>query len=199
MVEKQITNKIGQITKIPIAFPDLSGNELKYVTDCIESSWISSNGPYVKRFEDEFASYCGVKYGIATSNGTTALHLALSALGIKKNDEVIVPSLTFVASANTVHYCGAKPVLVDSDPHTWNLDFNKIEDSITANTKAIMPVHLYGNPCHMSKIRDIADKYGLFVIEDAAEAHGATFRGRKVGSFSDISCFSFFGNKIIST
>lgn len=200
MVWQETTSKSEQmIKKIPIAFPDLSGNELNYLTDCIKTSWISSAGPYIKRFEEEFASYCDISHGIATSNGTVALHLALTALGISKDDEVIVPSLTFVASANSIRYCGAKPVFVDSDPHTWNMDVSKIENLITPKTRAIMPVHLYGNPCNMKEIRKIADEHGLFIVEDAAEAHGATYRGEKVGSLSDIGCFSFFGNKIIST
>lgn len=187
------------VRKIPIAFPDLNGNELKYVTDCIKTSWISSVGPYVKKFEDSFASYCESSNGVAVANGTVALHLALSALGIGKGDEVIVPSFTFIASANSVIYSGAKPVFADSDFNTWNMDTSKIEELITPRTKAIMPVHIYGNPCNMTAIRKIADEYGLYIIEDAAEAHGATYKGKKVGSLSDIGCFSFFGNKIITT
>src|SRR3989338_402752 len=168
------------MSKIPIASPNLNGNELKYLTDCINTSWISSNGNYIKKFEDEFSSYCGVNNGVATANGTVALHLALTALGIGPGDEVIIPSLTFIASANSVHYCGAKPVFIDADSHTWNMDVSKLENHITSKTKAIMPVHLYGNPCDMHQIKKIADKYGLFVIEDAAEAHGAKFNDKKV-------------------
>lgn len=200
MVWQETTIKSApMIDKIPMASLDLTGNELNYVTDCIKTSWISSVGKYVERFEKDFSSYCGVSHGVAVANGTVALHLALTALGIGKDDEVIVPSLTFVASANSIRYCGAKPVFVDSDPYTWNMDVSKIEDLITPKTKAIMPVHLYGNPCDMKEIRRIADEHGLYVVEDAAEAHGATYRGEKVGSLSDIGCFSFFGNKIIST
>jgi len=184
---------------IPIAIPNLEGNELKYVTDCIKTSWISSKGGYITKFEENFSSYCGTNHGVAVSNGTVALHLALTALGIGPGDEVIVPSLTFIASANSVSYCGAKPVFVDVDIHTWNMNPEEIEKAISPNTKAIMPVHLYGNPCDMKSIKEIADKYKLFIIEDAAEAHGAIFGNKKVGTFSDISCFSFFGNKVITT
>ncbi len=185
--------------KIPIAEPDTTGNESKYVNDCIKSNWISSKGKYVKKFEEAFSEYCNVKYGISTSNGTAALHLALTALGIKKGDEVIIPNLTFIATANSIKYCNAKPIFVDVDKKTWNIDVNKIEEKISKKTKAIIPVHLYGNPCEMNKIMEIAKKHNLFVIEDCAEAHGAEYKGKKVGSFGDIACFSFFGNKIITT
>ena len=184
---------------IPLIEPDLSGNELKYITDCIKSKWISSRGSYVKEFENKFSEYCNTSYGISTSNGTKALHLALTALGIGKDDEVIVPDLTFAATANAVLYCGAKPILVDVNRDTWCIDVSKIEDAITKKTKAIIPVHLYGHPCDMGKIMEIARKHNLFVVEDAAEAHGAEYKGRKVGSIGDIGCFSFYGNKIITT
>ena len=184
---------------IPVAEPNLDGNELKYVTECIKTGWISSIGSYVKRFEKGFSEYCGVKHGIAVANCTVALHLSLKALGIQKRDEVIIPSLTFVATANAVKYVGAKPVFVDSEPRTWNIDPEKIEEKITPKTKAIMPVHLYGHPCNMDRIREIAEKHNLRIIEDAAEAHGAEYKGKKVGSLSDVSCFSFYGNKIITS
>ncbi len=184
---------------IPVAEPYLGKRELEYVTECIKSGWISSIGKYVTKFEEEFSKFCGVKYGVATSNGTTALHLALVTLGIGKGDEVIVPTLTFVAVANAVTYTGAKPVFVDSEPATWNIDPKKIEKAITKRTRAIIPVHLYGHPANMDPIMDIAKKHHLFVIEDAAEAHGALYKGKKVGSFGDMSCFSFYGNKIITT
>ena len=184
---------------IPVAEPILNGNELEYVTDCIKSSWISSVGRYVERFEKEFSRYCGAKFGVSTSNGTTALHLALAALGIGKGDEVIMPNLTFVATANAAVYTGAKPVFVDSEKNTWNIDADKIEEKITDKTKAITPVHLYGHPCDMDKIMKIAKKHNLFVIEDCAEAHGAEYKGKKVSSFGDAGCFSFYGNKILTT
>ncbi|AZO94020.1 DegT/DnrJ/EryC1/StrS family aminotransferase [Halocella sp. SP3-1] len=184
---------------IPVASPALGGNELEYVKRCVKTNWISSQGQFVNQFEEEFSSYIGTQFGVATSNGTTALHLALEALGIKENDEVIVPDLTFVATINAVLYTGATPVLVDIDKDSWNIDYKKIESKINRKTKAIIPVHLYGQPCNMEKIMEIANKYNLYVIEDCAEAHGAEYKGKKVGSFGDISCFSFFGNKIITT
>lgn len=184
---------------ITMAEPSLEGNEIKYVTDCIKTNWISSKGKYVEKFEKDFSRYCGMKYGVAVSNGTTALHLALVALSIKEGDEVIIPDLTFAATANAVLYCGAKPVLVDVDEKTWCLNANKLEKLITKKTRAIIPVHLYGVPCNMDALRMIAKKNNLFIIEDCAEAHGVEFKGKKVGSFGDISCFSFYGNKIITT
>lgn len=185
--------------KIPIAEPYLGEEELENVIEAVKSGWISSKGKFIEEFEENFARYCGVKYGVATSNGTVALHLALKALGIKKGDEVIVPELTFVATANVVTYCNAKPVFVDSHPQYWCIDPDKIEDKITPKTKAIIPVHLYGHPCDMNAIMDIAKDYNLYLVEDAAEAHGAEYKGKRVGSFGDINCFSFYGNKIIST
>ena len=184
---------------IPVAEPCLGKEELKNVIEAVKSGWISSKGKFIEEFEEKFARYCGRKYGVATSNGTVALHLALKALGIGKGDEVIVPTLTFVATANAVTYCNAKPVFVDSHPEYWCINPDKIEEKITPRTKAIIPVHLYGHPCDMDLIMKIAEDHNLYVIEDAAEAHGAEYKGEKVGSFGDISCFSFYGNKIITT
>ena len=184
---------------IPVAEPSLGEEELENVIEAVKSSWISSKGKFIEEFEQKFAKYCSRKYGVATSNGTAALHLALTALEIKKGDEVIVPDLSFVATANTVIYCNAKPVFVDSHPDYWCIDPDKIEEKITPKTKAIIPVHLYGHPCDMDAIMNIAKDYDLYIIEDAAEAHGAEYKGEKVGSFGDISCFSFYGNKIITT
>ncbi len=184
---------------IPIAEPFLGKKELNNVIKAIKSGWISSKGKFIPEFEKEFAKYCGVKYGVATSNGTVALHLALKAVGMDKGDEVIVPDLTFIATANAVTYCNAKPIFVDSHPDYWCIDPEKIEEKITKKTKAIIPVHLYGHPADMDSILDIAVEHNLYVIEDAAEAHGAEYNGKKVGSFGDISCFSFYGNKIITT
>ncbi len=184
---------------IPVAEPSLGDEELENVIEAVKSGWISSKGKFIPEFEENFAKYCNCKYGVATSNGTTALHLALTALGISKGDEVIVPDLTFIATANAVTYCNAKPIFVDSHPEYWGIDPEKIEEKITKNTKAIIPVHLYGHPCNMDPIMDIAEDYELYVIEDVAEAHGAEYKGKKVGSFGDISCFSFYGNKIITT
>jgi len=191
--------RIIKIKMIPIAKPNLKGNEEKYVLDCIRTGWISSNGSYVTKFEKEFAKFSETKFATTTSSGTTALHLALLALGISEDDEVIVPNLTFATTANVVKYCNAKEILVDVDRETFNIDTNLIEDKITSKTKAIIVVHLYGFPCEMEKIMSIAKMHNLYVIEDAAEAHGAEFDGRKIGSIGDIGCFSFFGNKTITT
>jgi len=183
----------------PVAEPTLENRELEYLLDAFSSTWISSRGKYIDRFEEEFSSYCGVKYGVATSNGTVAIHLALLALGIKEGDEVIVPDLTFAATINAVLYIKATPVIVDIDPDSWTICPKEIEKAITPRTKAIIPVHVYGQPCDMDEIMRIAQDYDLKVIEDCAEAHGAEFNGRKVGSFGDVSTFSFFANKIITT
>lgn len=184
---------------IPVYEPVLGGNEKKYVLDCLETGWISSLGKYVPEFEQEFSSFCSRKFGVSVANGTVALQLALMALDIREGDEVIVPDLTFVATANAVSYTGAKPVFVDSEPDTWNMDPSRIEEKITKKTKAIIPVSLFGHPCDMDPILEIAKDHELFVIEDAAEAHGSEYKGRKSGSFGDVSCFSFYGNKIITT
>lgn len=185
--------------RTPIMQPLLNGNELAYVSDCINTGWISSQGAYVKRFEKEFAEYCGAKYAVAVSNGTVALHLALVALGIKEGDEVLVPDLTFAASINAIIYTGAIPVIVDVDKTTWTISLEDIEKNITPKTRAIMPVHLYGHPCHMDEIMAIAKKYNLLIIEDAAEAIGAKYKGKHVGTFGEAATFSFFGNKTITT
>lgn len=184
---------------ISLAQPQLNGNEYNYLMDAFLSTWISSTGKYVTQFEEMFSRYCGVRYGIATSNGTTALHLALTALGIGVGDEVIVPDITFAATINAVIYTGATPVIVDIEEDSWCIDPDAIESVISPNVKAIIPVHIYGQPCNMDRICDIAKKNNLYIIEDCAEAHGAEWNGQKVGSFGIISCFSFFGNKVITT
>ena len=184
---------------IPVCEPFLSGKELEYVSDCLRTNWISSKGKYIEAFEEGFARYCGCKYGIATTNGTTALHLALTSIDIGPGDEVIVPAFTMVATVFAIIYTGAKPVLVDAEPSTWNIDPAKIEEKITDKTKVILPVHIYGHPCEMKAIMEIAEKYDLWVVEDAAEAHGAEYSGKKAGSLGHISCFSFYANKIITT
>lgn len=178
--------------------PYLGGNELKYVTDCITSNWISSQGKYVTQFEKEISKLCGGGDCVATSNGTTALHLGLEALGIGKGDEVIVPSFTFGASVNAIIHAGAVPVIVDIDPKTWTVDLKAISEAITDKAKAIMVVHIYGNPCDMNAITEIARSFDLLVIEDCAEALGASIEGKPVGSFGDVAAFSFFANKIIT-
>ena len=183
----------------PVAIPNLSGNEFKYLTDAFLSTWISSTGYYIDKFEDKFSSYSDCEYGITVSNGTAALHLSLVALGIGKGDEVIIPDLTFAATINAVLHANATPVIVDIEDQSWCIDPKEIEKSITSKTKAIIPVHLYGQVCDMDKIMSLAKQYNLKVIEDCAEAHGAMFKGNKVGSFGDIGCFSFYGNKVITT
>jgi perosamine synthetase len=184
---------------IPVASPVLVGNEKAYVMDCLESTWISSSGKYVERFEADFANFCGAKHAISCCNGTAALHLALMALGVGPGDEVILPTLTFVATANAVTYCGARPVFVDSEPGTWNIDPSLVEEKITQRTKAIVVVHLYGHPGDMDAITSIGRRHSLFVVEDAAEAHGGEYKGRRVGSLGDVAGFSFYGNKLITT
>lgn len=184
---------------IPVSEPSITQKEIDYVLDAVKSGWVSSLGEYITKFEQEFAKYIGVKYALTTSNGTVALHLALVALGIKQGDEVLVPDLTFVATANAVAYTGATPVFVDVDPETWCIDPEDTRKKITPKTKAIIPVHLYGHPADMDAINEIAREYGLSVIEDAAEAHGAEYKGKKVGSLGICGIFSFYGNKIITT
>ncbi|MFA6598864.1 MAG: DegT/DnrJ/EryC1/StrS family aminotransferase [Ignavibacteriaceae bacterium] len=184
---------------IPISKPSITEKEINYVEDAVTSGWVSSLGPFVEEFETMFAQYCGCKHAITVANGTVGLHLALMSYDIGAGDEVIVPDLTFVATANAVRYTGATPILVDIESETLCIDVNKIESAITKDTKAIMPVHLYGHPANMEAIRFIADKYGLVIIEDAAEALGATIGGKNVGSFGNIGVFSFYGNKIITT
>ena len=184
---------------LPVAQPVLGERELVYVTECILSGWISSTGRFVGEFEKRCAEYCRVPHAISTSNGTTALHLALLVLGVGPGDEVIVPTLTFIASANSVVYTGAKPVFVDSEASSWNMDPAAVERAITPRTKAIMAVHLYGHPADMRALREICNRHRLHLVEDAAEAFGSTYHGEPVGSLSDIATFSFFGNKIITT
>jgi perosamine synthetase len=186
-------------TFIPVCEPLLAGNELQYVNDAVSTGWISSSGKYVGAFERAFASYCGARYGVAVCNGTVALHLMLVAAGIGKGDEIIIPSFTMAASAFAVCYTGALPVFVDADKDTWNIDTSKIEEKITKKTKAIMPVHIFGNPCDVLTIGEIVRQYNLLVLDDAAEAHGAEYNGVKTGMLADMTAFSFFANKNITT
>ena len=184
---------------IPVNTPLLSGNEKKYLNECIDTSWISSEGPFVKQFEDMLAKEVNQKYGIACSNGTAALEIAIRALNIVKNDEVIMPSHTIISCAQAIIKNGATPVLVDSDINTWNMDVSQIESKITKNTKAIMVVHLYGFPLEMDEILRLKKKYNLYIIEDTAQMLGQTYKGIACGSFGDISTFSFYPNKLITT
>ena len=184
---------------IPVYQPSLTGNEKKYVNECLDSTWISSRGEFIGKFESAFGNYIGAPYCTTVSNGTVALHLALDVLGIGKDDEVIVPTLTYIASVNTVIQTGAKVVYADSIQSTWNIDVNDIRQKITAKTKAVMIVHLYGLPCDMDSIMALCKEYNLLLIEDCAEAFGSRYKGQHVGTFGDAATFSFFGNKTITT
>ena len=203
-------------TLIPLSVPELRGNEWKYVKQCLDENWVSSAGKYVDLFEQKLAEYVGTRYAVATCNGTAALHTALMILGIGKGDEVIVPSLTFIATANVVRYVGAAPVFIDSEQETGNIDVNQVEAFIksecffknhrtlinkkTGNrVRVIIPVHLYGYPAHMDALGELVKRYNLKVIEDASEALGSRYHGKSVGNLSTIGCFSFNGNKIITT
>jgi len=184
---------------IEVNKPLLNGNEKRYLDECIETGWISSEGPFIKRFEEGIAGYVGRKYGIAVANGSAALDIAIRALSIKEGDEVIMPTFTIISPAQSIVISGAKPVLVDADPITWCMDVQKIEEKITRATKAILVVHIYGFPTYMEPVIALAEKYNLFIIEDAAEMHGQEYNGKKCGSFGHISTFSFYPNKHITT
>jgi perosamine synthetase len=185
--------------KFPVYNRSFNGNEKKYVIDCIESTWISSKGSYIQKFEEKFADYTGAAYATSVNNGTAAIHLALMTLGIGEGDEVIVPDFTYVATANAVTYTGAKPVFADSLMHNWQIDPEDIERKITLRTKAVIVVHLYGAACNMDEIVALCRKHKLFLVEDCAEGIGTFYKGKHVGTFGDISAFSFFGNKTITT
>ena len=184
---------------IQVAMPHMSSDEFRSVLDAFISGWISSKGPYVQKFEEDFSRFVGVRHGVAVSNGTVALHLALVALGVGPGDEVIVPDLTFAATINAVLYCGATPVIVDIDRQTWCMSRDAVERVCTPRTKAIIPVHLYGRPAEIGPITDFARSRGIAVVEDCAEAHGARYGDKAVGQFGDVSCFSFYANKIVTT
>lgn len=184
---------------MPLVQPSLAGNETRYVGDCLSSGWVSSQGAYISKFEDAFTSFLGGGEALCTSSGTTALHLALLGLGIGPGHEVIVPNLTFGATANAVIHAGASPVFVDIDPETWTIDPEQVSRAITERTRAIIPVHLYGHPCDMDPLLKICEVAGLKVVEDCAEAMGAEYKNKKIGTFSDVACFSFFANKVITT
>lgn len=187
------------MSPIPVNEPLLNGNEKKYLNECIDTGWISSEGPFVKQFEEQFAARVGRKFGIAVCNGSAAIDAAISALKIGAGDEVILPTFTIISCAAAIVQAGAIPVVVDSDPLTWNMDVSQIAARITPRTRAIMVVHIYGLPVDLEPILALADQHGLSVIEDAAEMHGQTYRGRPCGSFGDISTFSFYPNKHITT
>jgi len=185
--------------RIPIYEPALTGNEKKYVNECLDSTWISSKGKFISIFESKFKEFVGTKYATTVANGTVALHLALLALGISGDDEVIVPTLTYIASVNAIAYTGAKPIFVDSLKGSWQMDPEDVIKKITSKTKAVLAVHLYGHPCEMARLVEICKEYDLFLIEDCAEAIGTKYENKHVGTFGDISIFSFFGNKTITT
>lgn len=200
---------------IPLSVPNMAGNEWKYVKDCLDTGWISSVGAYVTQFENMVAAFAGAKYGVAAVNGTSALHISLLLSGVKQNDYVILPNLTFVASANSIKYLGAEPILIDADPDMWQMDLDLLEEFLENETDelggyliykkdgrrigAIMPVHILGNMCDMDRFLAIVKKYPLPIVEDATEALGTTYKGISAGNFSPLACFSFNGNKIIST
>jgi perosamine synthetase len=184
---------------IPVNEPLLNEQALKYVQECMQTGWISSEGRFIQEFENSWAAYCGVDHGIAVSNGTTALQVAVACLGVGPGDEIIMPTFTIISCALAIIETGATPVLVDCDTRTWCLDTSAVEAKITPRTRAIMPVHTYGHPVDMAPLCDLARQHGLFIIEDAAEAHGAEYRGKKVGGIGDLSAFSFYANKIITT
>ncbi len=184
---------------IPVCEPLINEREIELVIDCLKTGWISSAGKYLDQFEKGWASYCNMPYGIAVSNGTTALQIAVRLLDLKPGDEVIMPTFTIISCAQAITYCGGIPVLVDSDPRNWQMDVSQIETKITPRTRAIMVVHIYGHPADMDPILDIAKRHNLMIIEDAAEVHGAEYKGKKCGGFGDISVFSFYANKLITT
>lgn len=192
-------HSVHQYKQIPVYQPSLIGNEKKYVLDCLDSSWISSKGKYIDLFEEGVTQYLGVNHAAAVCNGTVAIHLALLALGIGEGDEVIVPTLTYIASVNAITYTGATPVFIDSLADSWQMDPADFERKITKQTKAVLCVHLYGHPCDMDSILPIAKEHDLFVIEDCAESFGSLYKGQHTGSFGDIATFSFYGNKTITT
>ena len=201
---------------IPLSIPNISGNEWKYVKDCLDTGWISSVGSYVTDFENSVAKFCDSKYAVATSSGTTALHVSLLISGVKQNDYVLIPNITFVATANAVKYCGANPILVDANPNTWQLDLDLVEEFLEKSCEfsqnnflvykkdqrrisAIVPVHVQGNMCDMNRLKKISKKYSINIIEDAAEALGSYFENKSAGTFGLMGCLSFNGNKTIST
>jgi len=184
---------------IPVNEPRLGARELEYVNECLQTGWISSEGRFIEAFEQNWAEYCGMKYGVAVCNGTVALQLAVACLELQPGDEVILPTFTIISCAQAIIYNGGIPVLVDCDPRTWCMDVGQVEAKITARTRAIMPVHIYGHPVDMEPLQEIARRHNLTIIEDAAEAHGAEYKGARCGSLGEISCFSFYANKIVTT
>ena len=199
-VEEQMRNGHGSRRAISVCQPSLNGNEKKYVNECLDANWISSAGRFITLFESAFARACrNEKFGIACTSGTSALHLALATMDLGPGDEIIIPTFTMIATMNAVTYMGARPVLADSEPDTWNIDLNHVEDLITPKTRLVIPVHTYGHPVDMNPLMALSDKHGFSVLEDAAESHGATYEGRKTGSLGHAAAFSFYANKNITT
>jgi perosamine synthetase len=184
---------------IPVNEPLVGESEIEYVMECLRTGWISSEGRFIHEFEDRWAAYCGMSHAVAVSNGTVALEIAMACLDLQPGDEVILPTFTIISCAQAVTMCGLTPVLVDSDLRTWCMDVSQVEAKITARTRAVMPVHIYGHPVDMDPLIELARKYNLVILEDAAEAHGAEYKGHKCGGMGDLSCFSFYANKIITT
>lgn len=184
---------------IPVNEPALGERELELVADCVRSGWVSSAGRYLDEFEQRWAEYCGVKHGVAVSSGTAALDVAVSCLHLRPGDQVILPSFTIISCAQAITRHGGLPVLVDCDPQTWCLDVDHVAARINSRTRAVMPVHMYGHPADMDPLRELADRHGFVLIEDAAQAHGAEYKGRRCGGLGDVSCFSFYANKLITT
>jgi perosamine synthetase len=195
-----MSDAMGQeLPVIPVNEPLIGDAEARFVAECLDTGWVSSAGRFVNEFEQRWAAYCGMRYGVAVSNGTVALQLAVACLDLERGDEVIMPTFTIISCAQAVMYNGGVPVLVDADPRTWCMDVGQVEGRITSRTRAIMPVHIYGHPVDMDPLLELADEHGLAVIEDAAEAHGAEYKGRKCGGLGHINCFSFYANKIVTT
>ncbi|HET6498094.1 MAG TPA: DegT/DnrJ/EryC1/StrS family aminotransferase [Coriobacteriia bacterium] len=184
---------------VPVNEPLLHESARAYVDECLRTGWISSEGRFIGEFERAWARYCGMEHGVAVTSGTTALQVAVAALGLEPGDEVIMPTFTIISCALAVIETGAVPVLVDADPRTWCMDVGHVEAMLTPRTRAIMPVHIYGHPVDMDPLLALATQHGLSVVEDAAEAHGATYKGHRVGGLGDLSCFSFYANKIVTT
>ncbi|MFZ5877795.1 MAG: DegT/DnrJ/EryC1/StrS family aminotransferase [Chloroflexota bacterium] len=184
---------------VPVNEPFIGEQEAQFVLECLRTGWISSEGRFIREFEERWAAYCGMAHGVAVSNGTVALEIALTCLDLQPGDEVILPTFTIISCAQAVTRNGGRPVLVDSDPHTWCMDVNQVAARITPRTRAIMPVHMYGHPVDMDPLLALAQQYDLTVIEDAAEAHGAEYKGRKCGGMGHLNCFSFYANKIVTT
>lgn len=198
-MDSNISNSTNEYRMIPVYKPYLEGREKEYVNRCLDTTWISSRGEFIAQFEEQFAAYTGSPYATSVCNGTVALHLAMKALGLAPGDEVIVPTLTYIASVNTIIETGATPVFVDSLKSTWNIDPDDVRRKITPRTKAVMAVHLYGLSCDMDALTDICGRQNCWLIEDCAEAFGTRYKGRHVGTFGDVATFSFFGNKTITT